>query len=102
MLSPHDPAVLYTGAQVVLRSPDRGDTWEEISPDLTTNNPDKIDGAGNIQYCTITTLAESPLRRGVIWAGTDDGRVQVTQDDGGTWTDLTGGLEAAGAPESIG
>jgi hypothetical protein len=64
VLSPHDPAVVYTAAQVVLRSGDRGDTWEEISPDLTTDNPDKIDGNGNIQYCTITTLAESPLTPG--------------------------------------
>ena len=98
VLSPHDPAVVYTGAQVVLRSPDRGDTWMEISPDLTTDNPDKIDGAGNIQYCTITTVAESPILRGVIWAGTDDGRVQVTRDDGATWTDRTTALEGAGAP----
>ncbi len=63
VLSPHDPAVLYTGAQVVLRSPDRGDTWEEISPDLTTDDPEKINGHGNIQYCTITTVEESPARR---------------------------------------
>ena len=101
VLSPHDPAVVYTGAQVVMRSPDRGDTWEEISPDLTTDDPDKINGHGNIQYCTITTLAESPLRRGIIWAGTDDGRVQVTRDDGTTWTDLTDALEGAGAPQRI-
>jgi len=99
VLSPHDPAVVYTAAQVVMRSNNRGDTWEEISPDLTTDNPDKIDGAGNIQYCTITTLAESPLERGTIWAGTDDGKVQVTRDDGAGWTDLTGALEAAGAPK---
>lgn len=98
VLSPYDPAVVYTGAQVVLRSPDRGDTWTEISPDLTTDNPEKINGAGNIQYCTITTLAESPLARGVIWVGTDDGRVQLTRDGGGLWTDLTPALEGAGAP----
>lgn len=98
VLSPHDPAVVYTAAQIVMRSPDRGNTWEEISPDLTTDNPDKIDGAGNIQYCTITTLGESPALRGVIWAGTDDGRVHVTRDDGATWADLTDALEAAGAP----
>ena len=98
VLSPHQPATVYTGAQVVLRSRDRGDTWEEISPDLTTDNPDKIDGAGNIQYCTITTLAESPLLPGVIWAGTDDGRVQVTREGGGSWEDVTGALESAGAP----
>ena len=99
VLSPHDPAVVYTGAQVVIRSRDRGDTWEEISPDLTTDNADKIDGAGNIQYCTITTLAESPVTEGVIWAGTDDGRVHVTRDDGAVWVDLTGALEDAGAPQ---
>lgn len=98
VLSPHDPAVLYTAAQVVMRSPDRGDTWHEISPDLTTDDPAKINGAGNIQYCTITTVAESPVERGVIWAGTDDGRVHVTRDDGATWTDLTDRLVAAGAP----
>jgi photosystem II stability/assembly factor-like uncharacterized protein len=98
VLSPHDPAVVYTGAQVVLRSPDRGDTWHGISPDLTTDDPARIDGAGNIQHCTITTVAESPVTRGIIWAGTDDGRVHVTRDDGGTWTDVTDALEAAGAP----
>jgi len=98
VLSPHDPAVVYAAAQVVMRSPDRGDSWEEISPDLTTDNPDKIDGAGNIQYCTITTLAESEVQRGILWAGTDDGRVYVTRDDGTTWTDLTAALETGGAP----
>jgi photosystem II stability/assembly factor-like uncharacterized protein len=98
VLSPHDPKTVYTGAQVVLRSRDRGDTWEEISPDLTTNDTTKQNGFGNIQYCTITTLAESPHTRGVIWAGTDDGRVQVTRDDGRTWTDATPRLTAAGAP----
>jgi photosystem II stability/assembly factor-like uncharacterized protein len=98
VLSPHDPATVYTGAEVVLRSRDRGDTWEEISPDLTTNDPDRINGAGNIQYCTITTVAESPVTPGLIWAGTDDGRVQVTRDDGESWTDVTGALEAAGFP----
>ena len=91
--------MLYTGAQVVLRSPDRGDTWEEISPDLTTDDPEKINGHGNIQYCTITTVEESPVLGGVIWAGTDDGRVQVTRNGGEVWTDRTGALEAAGAPE---
>ncbi|MFW5947706.1 MAG: FlgD immunoglobulin-like domain containing protein, partial [Gemmatimonadota bacterium] len=98
VLSPHDPKVLYTAAEVVLRSPDRGDTWYELSPDLTTNDPSKINGAGNIQYCTITTLNESPAARGVIWAGTDDGRAHVTRDDGEHWNDVTAALEAAGFP----
>jgi hypothetical protein len=99
VLSPHDPAVVYTAAQVVMRSPDRGDTWVEISPDLTTDDPAKISGHGNIQYCTITTVVESELTRGEIWAGTDDGRVHVTRDDGANWTDRTAALAAAGAPD---
>ncbi len=95
-LSPHNPSILYAGAQVLFRSLNRGDTWEEISPDLTTNDPAKI--GLNVPYCTITSISESPLTAGVIWVGTDDGKVQVTQNHGGTWTDLTPALAAAGAP----
>jgi len=99
VLSPHDPATVYTAAQVVMRSRDRGDTWQEISPDLTTNDAARIDGGGNIQFCTITTVAESPLERGTLWAGTDDGRVHVTRDDGTSWNDVTSTLSRAGAPQ---
>lgn len=99
-LSPHDPKVLYTGAEVVLMSPDRGDTWTEISPDLTTNDRTKQNGSGNIQYTTITTLAESPRQRGVIWVGTDDGNVRLTRDGGKTWLDPLPRLIAAGAPRN--
>ncbi|MDP2915962.1 MAG: hypothetical protein Q8O91_10975, partial [Candidatus Aminicenantes bacterium] len=67
MLSPHNPAIVYTGAQVLFRSLDRGDHWTEISPDLTTNEKAKQGGAGNISYCTLTTISESPLMPGVIW-----------------------------------
>ena len=95
-LSPEDPKTVYAGAQVLFRSKDRGDTWEEISPDLTTNDPDKI--GKNVPFCTITTIAESPLKAGVIWVGTDDGKVQLTQNAGGAWTDLTPALASAGAP----
>ncbi|HTM24859.1 MAG TPA: hypothetical protein VL225_06680 [Vicinamibacterales bacterium] len=95
-LSPQNPQVVYAGAQVLFRSQNRGDAWEEISPDLTTNDPDKI--GRNVPYCTITTISESPLRAGVIWVGTDDGKVQLTQNNGGAWTDLTPALTAAGAP----
>ena len=95
-MSPQDPKTIYAGAQVLFRSRDRGDTWEEISPDLTTNDPQKI--GRNVPYCTITTIAESPLKASVIWVGTDDGKVQLTQDAGGAWTDLTPALAAAGAP----
>ncbi|MFW6198445.1 MAG: VPS10 domain-containing protein, partial [Acidobacteriota bacterium] len=97
-ISPHDPEVIYTGAQVLLRSPDRGDTWEEISPDLTDDDPDKIAGQGHIMYCTITDMAESPLRQGRIWVGTDDGHVWVTHTGGDSWIEVTGSLAAAGAP----
>jgi photosystem II stability/assembly factor-like uncharacterized protein len=95
-LSPHNPQILYAGAQVLLRSLNRGDTWEEISPDLTTNDPAKI--AQNVPYCTITSISESPLRAGVIWVGTDDGKVQRTGNHGCQWTDVTPALTAAGAP----
>jgi photosystem II stability/assembly factor-like uncharacterized protein len=95
-LSPHNPSIVYAGAQVLFRSLNRGDSWEEISPDLTTNDPAKI--GLNVPYCTITSISESPLKAGTIWVGTDDGRVQITQNHGGTWADLTPALTAAGAP----
>jgi photosystem II stability/assembly factor-like uncharacterized protein len=109
VLSPHDPKTLLTGAQNVLRSRDQGDTWEEISPDLTTYNVDgrpapnhncTVDrvGDGNIWYCAITTLAESPLTPGLIWTATDDGRIHVTRNDGRSWTEVTSAMVAAGAP----
>jgi photosystem II stability/assembly factor-like uncharacterized protein len=99
LLSPHNPAIVYTGAQVLFRSLDRGDHWQEISPDLTTNDPEKISPPGmTVQFCTLTTLSESPLQAGVIWAGADDGKVQVTTDHGASWTDVTARLAAAGAP----
>ncbi len=99
-LSPHDPKTLYAGAQVLLRSRDRGDHWEEISPDLTTNDPNKISAPGAaIQHCTIVTISESPATAGVIWVGTDDGKVQVTKNAGTNWTDVTANVAKAGGPE---
>jgi photosystem II stability/assembly factor-like uncharacterized protein len=100
-LSPHNSSIVYLGAQMVLRSIDRGDNWEAISPDLTDNDPEKIHGKGHIQYCTVTTLAESPVKAGIIWAGTDDGHVQVTTDFGHTWSDVTGEMVKAGATSSM-
>ncbi len=88
LVSPHDPNVIYHGANVLLRSPNRGDTWEEISPDLTVNAPDTRDGTGNVTFATITTIAESPVVPGLLWVGTDDGNVQVSKDDGKTWTNV--------------
>src|SRR6476469_7418749 len=102
--SRYDQKTLDAGAQVVLRSVDRGDHWQEISPDLTTNDPDKTNrsAAGSaIQYCTIVTLSESPVTAGTVWAGTDDGRVQVTRNGGGSWSDVTQKIVAAGAPANM-
>jgi photosystem II stability/assembly factor-like uncharacterized protein len=101
MLSPHNSAIVYTGAQVLFRSLDRGDHWTEISPDLTTNEKAKQGGAGNITYCTITTLSESPVKPGLIWVGTDDGKVQVTLDGGATWKDCTAKIASAGGPDNF-
>jgi photosystem II stability/assembly factor-like uncharacterized protein len=89
LISPHNPEVVYHAGNVLLRSNNRGDTWTEISPDLTKNLPDRRSGSGNIQYATITSIDESPVIGGVIWAGTDDGNVQVTRDSGKTWTNVT-------------
>ena len=101
VLSPHNSAVLYAGAQCLLRSPDRGNTWEEISPDLTDNDPVKIAGKGHIMFCTITSISESEKKPGIIWVGTDDGHVHVTRNHGALWTEITGELADAGAPADI-
>ena len=95
-MSPHNPSIIYAGAQKLFRSLNRGDKWEEISPDLTTNDATKT--GRNVPFCTITSISESPLTAGVIWVGTDDGKVQLTKNHGGAWTDLTPALVKAGAP----
>ncbi|HUI53853.1 MAG TPA: hypothetical protein VLY04_02705 [Bryobacteraceae bacterium] len=98
-ISPQDHNTIYYGSQFLLRSKDRGDHWDIISPDLTTNNPDKINTRDtSIQHCTIITIDESPAQAGVIWAGTDDGKVQVTRDAGAHWFDATAAVAAAGGP----
>ena len=97
-LSPHNPDIVYTGGQMLLRSLNRGSTWEEMSPDLTTNDAVKIAGQGHIMFCTITTISESPLRAGVIWIGTDDGRIWLTRDHGAHWIELTEKISSVGGP----
>jgi len=99
-ISPHNSDVIYAGTQMLLRSMHRGENWQEISPDLTTNDAVKIAGKGHIQYCTITTISESPVTPGLIWVGTDDGKVWVTQNSGADWKDLTQNLVRIGAPEN--
>ena len=106
LVSRHDPSVLYHAAQVLMRSRDEGETWEEASPDLTRNDPSKqgksggpvsFDVTGVEIYGTIFALAESAKEKGLLWAGTDDGLVHLTRDDGKTWKNVT----PAGFPEWI-
>ena len=97
--SKHKADRLYAGSQFLHVSEDRGDSWKIISPDLTTNDPAKqnqeasgglsADNSGAENHCTLFTIAESPLTDQIIWAGTDDGQVQLTQDGGKTWVNLT-------------
>ncbi len=101
-ISPHNSRILYTGGQVLLRSLDRGDHWQEISPDLSTNPADKIlpssEGGipGGIPFFAISSISESPVTPGLIWVGTSDGNVQLTRNGGADWTDLTGAVASAG------
>lgn len=86
LVSPHNPNVIYHGANRLLKSPYRGEKWEEVSPDLTKNDTSKFNGREVRFYGTITTIDESPVEQGLIWVGTDDGNVQITRDGGQTWT----------------
>jgi photosystem II stability/assembly factor-like uncharacterized protein len=79
-MSNHNPEILYFGSQKINRTMDGGETWTPISPDLTKDLPN-----GNVPYSTLTSISESPLDFGVIWAGTDDGNIQVTRDGGKSW-----------------
>jgi photosystem II stability/assembly factor-like uncharacterized protein len=92
-LSPHNPRIVYHGFQYLFRSMNRGETWERISPDLTYNNPEQQgQWPYAIPFATITAIDESPFKFGVIYAGTDDGRVWVTRTGGDPWTEITAGL----------
>lgn len=92
---PFDNSTIYFGSQHVHRSTDRGDSWTKISPDLTTNDPEKqkqdesggisLEATGAENHCTVITISPSPLRQGLIWAATDDGMIQVTEDGGVNW-----------------
>ena len=108
ILSHHNPHTLYYGANFLFKSVDRGDHWKIISPDLSTNDPEKTlresggltrDVTSAETHCTIVTISESPLVSGLIWVGTDDGNVQMTLDDGVTWTNLRPNIP--GVPESF-
>ena len=89
ILSPHNPDIVYHGMQYLFRSRDKGSTWEQISPDLTYNDPEKL---GDISYQTIFSISESPIKSGLIYAGTDDGRIHITKNGGKNWNEITLGL----------
>ncbi|TYP97541.1 photosystem II stability/assembly factor-like uncharacterized protein [Tenacibaculum adriaticum] len=96
---PFDNSTIYFGSQFVHKSTDKGLTWKIISPDLTTNDKSKqkqsesggltIDATGAENYCTILVIEPSPLEKNMLWVGTDDGNVQITQNNGATWTNIT-------------
>ncbi len=101
LISPHNHKVVYFGGNYLFKTSDRGRSWERLSPDLSSNDPEKQKDSGGVTadntgaeiHCTIYTISESPLKEGLIWIGTDDGLVQVTQDGGKTWTDLTANIK---------
>ena len=98
LISPHDPNTLYHAGEVLFKTTDGGVHWQAISPDLTRNDKSKqkvsggditIDDSGTEYYDTIFALAESPIAKGLLWVGTDDGLIQLTKDEGKTWTNIT-------------
>ncbi|MDA7949894.1 MAG: hypothetical protein MPJ24_00260 [Pirellulaceae bacterium] len=109
VMSPTDPKTLYFGSNYLFKSTDRGDTWEIISDDLTTNDVDlrnpngegglTISNTGGENHCTIMTISQSPFDDQVVWVGTDDGNVQVTQNGGKTWSNVR--LNIQGIPKKI-
>jgi len=110
-ISPHEPHVVYYGSQHVHRTRDQGVTWERISPDLTAHPPGTqgysgepitLDGTGEEVYSTLYSIRESPVQKGLIWTGSNDGLVYVTRDDGKTWTNVTpAGLQPGGRVQNI-
>jgi photosystem II stability/assembly factor-like uncharacterized protein len=90
LVSPHDPTILYAAANVVFRSGSEGQAWEVASPDLTRDDEEKENGDRLTDfYCTIASLAESKVTRGVLWAGSDDGLVHLSKDGASTWQNVT-------------
>ncbi|MGA7616566.1 MAG: hypothetical protein WBX15_15445 [Thermoanaerobaculia bacterium] len=105
---PFDPNGFYFGSQFLHHTSDRGETWQIISPDLTTNNHDwqhqdrsgglTPDASGAENYTTIISIAPSPVQKGVVWVGTDDGRLQITRDGGATWASVEANVK--GVPKN--
>src|SRR6266508_2142770 len=101
-VSPTQVGTIYIGSQLLFRSRDHGQTWERISPDLTTNDPEKqkqeqsggitVDNSSAEMHTTIYSISESPKDKSLIWVGTDDGNLQLTRDGGKTWTNVVGNV----------
>jgi photosystem II stability/assembly factor-like uncharacterized protein len=101
-LSPNEKGTIYIGAQFLFRSRDHSQNWDRISPDLTTNDPQKqkqeqsggvtVDNSSAEMHTTIYSISESPKQKGLIWVGTDDGNLQLTRDGGKTWTNVVGNV----------
>lgn len=105
-MSPNEKGTLYIGAQYLFRSRDHGQSWDRISPDLTTNDPEKqkqeesggvtIDNSSAEMHTTIYSISESPKNGQIIWVGTDDGNVQITRDGAKTWTNVVENISGLG------
>lgn len=106
-LSPNEKGTIYIGAQFLFRSRDHGQSWDRISPDLTTNDPKKqkqeesggitVDNSAAEMHTTIYSISESPKAAGTIWVGTDDGNVQLTRDGGKSWSNVVGNIRGVPA-----
>jgi len=109
LISPHNPSTIYFGGNYLFKSIDRGDHWQIVSPDLTTNNPEKTrpqgnggltsENTGSETHCTIITISESSIKPGLVWVGTDDGNVQITKNGGAVWENVR--QNVPGVPDGI-
>jgi photosystem II stability/assembly factor-like uncharacterized protein len=105
-MSPNEKGAIYIGAQFLFRSRDHGQSWDRISPDLTTNDPEKqkqeesggvtIDNSSAEMHTSIYSISESPMNGQIIWVGTDDGNLQITRDGAMTWTNVVGNVNGLG------
>ena len=105
-MSPNEKGTIYIGAQFLFRSRDHGQSWDRISPDLTTNDPEKqkqeesggvtIDNSSAEMYTSIYSISESPKNGQILWVGTDDGNLQITRDGAKTWTNVAGNVSGLG------
>ena len=110
-LSPNEKGTIYIGAQFLFRTRDHGQTWDRISPDLSTNDPEKqkqeqsggvtVDNSAAEMHTTIYSISESPKNGKLIWVGTDDGNVQLTRDGGEHWNNVVGNIQGS-AEELLG